>query len=108
MVNGDAAAVLRCEALRFPLPCFYFIFSSFQTAHRSKNKSRVNVSKYQNSRSRRQVIDFVIFCLDKAYGKLFSKNTLKGSAALYFFQNRGTFEIRNFASRPRSHPPFSD
>ena len=69
---------------------------------------RVNVSKYQNSRSRRQVIDFFIFCLNKAYGKLFSKNTLKGSVALYFFQNRGKFEIHNFASRPRLRPPFSD
>ena len=35
--------------------------------------------------SRRQVIDFFIFCLNKAYGNLFSKNALKGSAALYFF-----------------------
>ena len=43
---------------------------------------RVNVGKYQNLRSRRQVIDFFIFCLNKAYGKLFSKNTLKGSAVL--------------------------
>ena len=71
---------------------------------------RVNVSKYQNSRSRRQVIDFFIFCVNKAYayGKLFSKNAMNGSAALYFLQNRGKFEIRNFASRPRSQPPFSD
>ena len=43
---------------------------------------RVNASKYQNSRTRRQVVDFFILCLNKPYGKLFSKNALKGSAAL--------------------------
>ena len=53
---------------------------------------RVNVSKYQNSRSRRQVIDFIIFCLNKAYGKLFSKNALKGSAALSFFKIEGSLK----------------
>ena len=42
---------------------------------------------------RRQVVDFFIFCLNKPYGKLFSKNALKGSAALWFCQNRGKFEI---------------
>ena len=42
---------------------------------------RVNVSKCQNSRSHCYVIDFFIFCLNKAYGKLFLKNTLKGSGS---------------------------
>ena len=69
---------------------------------------RVNVSKYQNSRTRRQVVDFFIFCLNKPYGKLFSKNALKGSAALWFCQNRGEFEIRHFRFRPRSWPPLFD
>ena len=59
-----------------------------------RKRLRVNVSKYQNSRTCRQVVDFFIFCLNKPYGKLFSKNALKGSAALWFCQNRGRFEIR--------------
>ena len=53
---------------------------------------RVNVSKYQNSRTRRQVVDFFIFCLNKPYGKLFSKNALKGSAALWFCQIEGSLK----------------
>ena len=69
---------------------------------------RVNVSKYQNSRTRRQVVDFFILCLNKPYGKLFSKNPLKGSAALWFCQNRGKFEIRHSRCRPRSWPPLFD
>ena len=84
------------------------LYSKIKSDYEPERYLRVNVSKNQNSRSRRQVIDFFIFCLNKAYGKLFSKNTLKGSAVLYFSQNRGKFEIRNFASRPRSRPPFSD
>ena len=52
------------------------------------------------------VVDFFILCLNKPYGKLFSKNTLKGSAALWFCQNRGKFEIRHSRCRPRSWPPF--
>ena len=68
----------------------------------------VNVSKYQNSWTRRQVVDFFIFCLNKLYGKLFSKNALKGSAALWFCQNRGKFEIRHSRCRPRSWPPLFD
>ena len=58
---------------------------------------RANVSRYQNSQTRRQVVDFFIFCLNKLYGKSFSKNALKGSAALWFCQNRGKFEIRHSA-----------
>ena len=69
---------------------------------------RVNVSKYQNLRTRRQVVDFFIFCLNKPYGKFFSKNALKGSAALWFCQNRGKFEIRHFRCRPRWWHPLFD
>ena len=57
---------------------------------------------------RRQVVDFFIFCLNKPYGKLFSKNALKGSAALWFCQNRGKFEIRHSCCRTRSWPPLFD
>ena len=53
------------------------------------NYLKFDVSKYQNSRTRRQVVDCFIFCPSKPYGKLFSKNALKGSAALWFCQNRG-------------------
>ena len=57
---------------------------------------RVNVSKYQNSRTRRQVVDFFILCLNKPYGKLFSKNALKGSWHISnfprFWQNQSTAE----------------
>ena len=42
---------------------------------------KINVSKCQNSRSHCDVIDFFIFCLNKAYGKLFLKNALKGSGS---------------------------
>ena len=45
---------------------------------------------------------FFIFCLNKPYGKLFSKNALKGLAALWFCQNRGKFEIRHSRCRPKS------
>ena len=64
---------------------------------------RVNVSKYQNSRSRRQVIDFFIFCLNKAYGKLFSKNALKVLAALYFFKIEGSLKYAISPLRGRGH-----
>ena len=65
---------------------------------------RVNVSKYQNSRSRRQVVDFFMPFLNKPYGKLFSKNASKGSAALWFCQNRGNFENAILAvDRGRGH-----
>ena len=75
----------------------------------SKSFLRVNVStEYQNSRTRRQVVDFFIFCLNKPYGKLFLKNVLKGSAALWFCQNRGKFEKRHSRCRPRSWPPLFD
>ena len=70
----------------------------------TESVQRVNVSKYQNSRTRRQVIDFFILCLNKPYGRLFSKNALKGSAALWFCQNRRKFEIRHSRCRPRSRP----
>ena len=43
----------------------------------------------------RSVVNFFTFCLNKPYGKLFSKNALKVSAALWFCQNRGKFEIRH-------------
>ena len=69
---------------------------------------RVNVSKYRNSLTRRPVVDFFIFCLNKPYGNLFSKNALKGSAVLWFCQNRGKFEIRHSRCRPRSWPPLFD
>ena len=55
---------------------------------------RVNVSKNQNLRSRRQVIDFFIVCLNKPYGKLFLKNTFfeeyieRFSSALDFPKSR--------------------
>ena len=72
------------------------------------NYLRVNVSKYQNSRTCRQVVDFFTLCLNKPYGKLFSKNALKGSAALGFCQNRGKFEIRHSRCRSRSWQPLFD
>ena len=36
--------------------------------------------------------DFFIFCLNKTYGKLFSKYTLKGLAVLNFFKMEGSFK----------------
>ena len=47
----------------------------------------------------RSVVNFFTFCLNKPYGKLFSKNALKVSAALWFCQNRGKFEIRHSRCR---------
>ena len=53
---------------------------------------RVNVSKYQNSRTRRQVVDFFILCLNKPYGKLFSKNALKVQQCFGFVKIEGSLK----------------
>ena len=38
------------------------------------------------------MVDFFILCLNKPYGKLFSKNALKGLAALGFVKSEGSLK----------------
>ena len=41
--------------------------------------------KYQKSNDRREISDFILFHLNVPFGELFSKITIKSSAALSFF-----------------------
>ena len=61
--------------------------------HMARNKVRVKGieilrapdCKYQKSYDRREISYFILFRLNVPFGELFSKNTIKSSAALSFF-----------------------
>ena len=71
--------------------------------------------KYQKSYDRREISDFILFHLNVPFGELFSKNTIKSSAALSFFEKLEKLDLRlharliplgkweNRASLPSSH-----
>ena len=67
------------------LPASLRTYRLFCHIFNQKTTGLTNVSKYQNSRTRRQVVDFFIFCLNKPYGKLFSKNALKVFELLHVY-----------------------
>ena len=50
--------------------------------------------KYQKSYDRREIKDFILFHLNVPFGELFSKNTIKSSAALSFFEKLEKLHLR--------------
>ena len=53
---------------------------------------RADVWNYGESGVSREISNFVIFCPSNLYSEVFSKITLKVSAAFHFFRNRAKFE----------------
>ena len=107
--------LLRIPKLLLVNECFKWLAHTLSLVHTcdisisiyisiSIRRLRVNVSKYQNSRLRRQVIDFFIFCLNKPYVNLFSKIHWKVQQRFIFFKIEGSlkYAISPF-NRGRDH-----
>ena len=50
--------------------------------------------KYQKSYDRQEISYFILFHLNVSFGELFSKNTIKSSAALSFFEKLEKLNLR--------------
>ena len=61
---------------------------------------RASLCKYRKSGDSFIILNFFIFCPNKAFSELFAKIQLKDTKALEFFQNRGKFENRHFGLPP--------
>ena len=53
---------------------------------------------FRESGDTREILDFLIFCPNNLYGKLFSKIAFKGSTAFYFFKIDKSLKIAILAS----------
>ena len=61
---------------------------------------RANFCKWRESGDSFKIVNFLIFCPNKAFSELFSKIQLKDPRAHEFFQNRRKFENRHFGLPP--------